>query len=276
MTSLAQRVGHALANPACCCGYTIDQALGLEGELRSWIESLPSILNLDTYVGTEETDSKDRKYHHAYSAELSVVSNLLAIKIWSPFVHRPGVSPSSSTASTMNIQAAKASVQGALGILRAVRALTLTDKDGLASTSGRISLPFPTAFSFFPLLNVTWDATVICARVALYPPTSSSAFDLGFGGKDLKGEVKAALNTLSTICKSSGSDGCFGVGTLGEEEVEAAEGMWRLFVLGVVKPTQHSLLGPLQIDKARKRKHDQVEPGSPTPLRNGKNFFRPP
>jgi len=178
-------IKNRIAHPDCCCGYTLDQAAALEGDVRRWQSDdlvLPSFLAVDREQGPNFAIPK------AQSCERTLMANLLVLKIYSPFL----LQTSSSPPTVMSSPATRASVTAAQAILRAAKSLR--------SIANPSSVVLPMMLDFYPLDKLVFDAFIVCAHASLRVYYSSS---FGADGLTLMEDVTSAVNILAEI---GGSD----------------------------------------------------------------------
>lgn len=124
LTQLAQTIKNRLVHPDCCCGYTLDQAVVHEAEVRRWQAALPasvkwvedvSIATPTLAPATASVPGSDSNAHSNITAtppfsqkpaasggdagmaerikllqrsELAVIANMLLIKVYTPFLRK--------------------------------------------------------------------------------------------------------------------------------------------------------------------------------------------
>ncbi|KAF8180132.1 hypothetical protein BJ912DRAFT_636297 [Pholiota molesta] len=124
LTQLAQTIKNRLVHPDCCCGYTLDQAVVHEAEVRRWQAALPASVKWVDHVSVATptlvpaTASAPGSYPDAHfntaatppfaqkpaassseagmaervqllqRSELAVMANVLLIKVYTPFLRR--------------------------------------------------------------------------------------------------------------------------------------------------------------------------------------------
>ncbi|CAA7268778.1 unnamed protein product [Cyclocybe aegerita] len=160
LTHLTALIKDRVARPSCsCCGYTLEEALALEGEVGRFGAGLPPSLRLSP------TSS---------SAELAMMAGLLVLMVYKPFLLRGRGGKDASVPGSAPVPAPgpaqEACVRAARGVLRAAKELK-----SLSSSSSSSS---PSVFlDLYPLDETLLDASVICAHAALHPrPSSLSSF----------------------------------------------------------------------------------------------------
>lgn len=92
LIQLVHRIKSRLAQPDCCCGYTLDQAATLEGHVRQWQSALPSQLRqspVEEGHGQPPNITSVDKVLLAQTCELAVIANLLVIRVYAPFLRKP-------------------------------------------------------------------------------------------------------------------------------------------------------------------------------------------
>ena len=97
LVQITQAIKKRIILPGCCCGYTLDQAVLLENEVRTWLESLPVVLTVPPVNGSTNTVEASwsrltcRKVARRLQAfELAMITNILVVSIYSPFLHGTG------------------------------------------------------------------------------------------------------------------------------------------------------------------------------------------
>jgi hypothetical protein len=83
LARVAQAVKSRNSLPDCCCGYTLDQAVALENQVREWQDCLPAFLKIS---GDDETLIFNKRVRvegtltRLQAYELAIVSNVLVIQ----------------------------------------------------------------------------------------------------------------------------------------------------------------------------------------------------
>ncbi|KAF8352095.1 hypothetical protein F5887DRAFT_1068456 [Amanita rubescens] len=97
LTKITQMVKHRMTYPDCCCGYTLDQAAFLEGEIRCFMQSMPPPLRFtvmdDEFKGDaspppEAGDVPDRSILRMQRCALTIMAQRLIIMVYLPFLCR--------------------------------------------------------------------------------------------------------------------------------------------------------------------------------------------
>jgi hypothetical protein len=176
---VAQAVKSRNTLPDCCCGYTLDQAVALENQVREWQDALPAILKIS---GDDEADlttaSEIPNFESALrrlrAYELAIMSHVLVVNVYMPFLRTDGDGIKSQF---KNLPAAAACIRAAQAILHLA--------DGLQSVLSHPSISLfsskviPMMFEFVPLEKLVFDAVVVCAHAALAGKSPSTAFITG-------------------------------------------------------------------------------------------------
>ena len=90
-------VKHKMMYPDCCCGYTLDQAASLEGEIRRFLQSMPPPLRFivmddeskdDASPPPEVGDVPDRSILRMQRCALTIMVQRLIIMVYLPFLRR--------------------------------------------------------------------------------------------------------------------------------------------------------------------------------------------
>jgi len=55
LVQITQAIKKRITLPGCCCGYTLDQAVLLENEVRTRVEGLPAVLTVSPVNGSTNT-----------------------------------------------------------------------------------------------------------------------------------------------------------------------------------------------------------------------------
>ncbi|RDB23758.1 hypothetical protein Hypma_009400 [Hypsizygus marmoreus] len=234
LTRLMQGIKHRLSLPGCeCCtcesgsGYTIDQAVKLEGDIRTWVNDLPQPLKLDSGSSDIRLDAEKSAKHAALATELAILANRMIISVYLPLM-RPSVESGLSNYAAVHpwSPASRATLDAAEGVVRASRVLQRL----LGGASPAASLTMME--EYYPLDKAVLDAVVVCAH---------SAFGVSKGltqGKALTEEVGVGLDVIAAL--GGGSD----------EETKKIVASLRRKLEGVGRKTE---------DNALKRKHDLLE-----------------
>ncbi|KAL0066889.1 hypothetical protein AAF712_006084 [Marasmius tenuissimus] len=166
-------------------GYSIEQAALMEGEVRSWMGSLPSFWKVsvpNTYIDEEEDidelvedgqEPRREEVHEvevvpqenedplltAQRCELAIMAHRLVLRIYLPFLQPPRKGSNSYT--PVPHQANLGSVNAAHGIIAACKVLF----------NQRCVQP-SSLFDFYPFIRTVFDAAVICGHAAVKQPLS--------------------------------------------------------------------------------------------------------
>ena len=218
LTQLAQTIKHRMANPECCCGYTIDQATSLESEIRRWQSGLaPSIKPLgvssgeDTRhpplhgsgLGGQQDKPPASLVSQMQSCELALIANLLMLRVHAPFLRAPSPAPTSlsqpkacSSPSQLNVYAAQSTVQAAQSIIRTAKSFHALLG---SSPSPMSSLILPSMLDFYPLEKIVLDSVIICVNPALSTKSFPSSSTWTFDTNALMEDVVSGLDLLSEL-----------------------------------------------------------------------------
>ncbi|KAF8639217.1 hypothetical protein AX17_001702 [Amanita inopinata Kibby_2008] len=100
LTKITHMIQHRLVQSDCCCGYTLDQAATLEGEIRRFLASLPSALRFSVTEDEAKIDAYhflapngDKAILQMQSCELALMAQRLIIMIYLPFLRLSSSSP---------------------------------------------------------------------------------------------------------------------------------------------------------------------------------------
>ena len=209
-----------MANPECCCGYTIDQAAFLESEIRRWQLGLaPSIkpLNVSSgegkrhpppHCGNDLGGQRDKPpaslVSQMQSCELALIANLLMLRVHAPFLRAPSLIPptslsqpkADSSAPQLNDHAAQSTVQAAQSIIRTA----IFYHAVLGSSPSPMSSPFPPSMlDFYPLEKMVLNSVIICVNPALSTKSFPSSSMWTFDTNALMEDVVSGLNLLSEL-----------------------------------------------------------------------------
>ena len=224
LTQLAQTIKHRMAHPECCCGYTLDQAAFLESEIRRWQLGLSSSIkpsvssgedtrHLPPHCGSDLGRQQDKPaslVSQMQSYELSLIANLLTLRVHAPFLHAPSPAPPTllshpktfPSASQLNAHAAQSTVQAAQSIIRTAKSFHAVLASS-PSPSPMSSPIFPSMFDFYPLEKMVLDSVIICVNPILstkpFPSSSTWTFDTN----TLMEDVVSGLNLLSELREMS-------------------------------------------------------------------------
>jgi len=251
LTQLAQTIKSRISHPDCCCGYTLDQAASLEGEIKRWQSALPHSLKGPSedagHTSPFQWDDNveiDRAAQ-AQSYELATMANFLVLKVYTPFLRHPtsegGPSSmshetsASGSAVSMNSPASQSSIHAAQAIIRVAKAL----QSSLSTTTTNI---LPAMFDFYPLDKVVFDSVVICAHAAFTGKASTLLLD----GGALADDVGSGLNVLSGLPSSAS-------GSVADAQKKITEALFKRLISRGMNVNTGS---------GTKRKHDQVDMGT--------------
>ena len=199
LVRLVHIIKHRLSSTGCeCCtcrhgnGYTLDEAVALEGDIRTWVAELPVSLKLESPPEPKPGGLKSVK-HAAFAAELAIMANRLIIAVYLPLM-RPTQDPSTGEFSRARTYAAhpwspasRATVDAAQCVVRAGRVLHRLLLDP-SDVNGSLTM----IRDYYPLSKAVLDATIICAHAAFgNGPTKSQ--DLG---KAILEDVTVGLEVL--------------------------------------------------------------------------------
>lgn len=194
LIQITQAIKKRTSLPGCCCGYTLDQAVLLENEVRTWLEGLPAVLTVPPVNGSTKTVEVSwfgltckEVAKRLQAFELAIIANVLVVSIYSPFLRGTGNGYGQRT--PPNTPATFSCTYAAHTTIRlAVSLQTL-----LASCP--VFCVLPVIFDFFTLEGLTSDAAVICAH-AVFSEKSSS---LPFRVDELVEDVAVGLKVLSSF-----------------------------------------------------------------------------
>ncbi|KAF9011805.1 hypothetical protein BDQ17DRAFT_789388 [Cyathus striatus] len=190
LTQLARTIKYRIANPDCCCGYTLDQAVSLASQIHKFQSSLPKSLQYSPITATaaysppsepSQEDSYDihqpalhldqemgEKIAQAQAAEICVMVQILTLRVYAPFLRPTGaanaVGAGASAGAGAPGSASHACVAAASCILRSTRALHNAIK---TPAHGYPGVVHPTTLDFYPLEHTVFLACVICAHAGL-------------------------------------------------------------------------------------------------------------
>ncbi|KAF8153178.1 hypothetical protein B0H34DRAFT_861342 [Crassisporium funariophilum] len=222
LTQLAQTIKQRIAHPDCCCGYTLDQAASLEGEIRRWQAGLtPSLqgsasrVSEDAYASFDLSPFPDgggdldkpvvSAVLQAQSCELALTAHLLVLKVYMPFLRPSQNAPlgSSSPAArggtaipAMNLHASQAAVHAAQAVLRTAKILRASS---LASSTPSVHPIAPSMLDFFPLHKIVFDAVIICAHAGISAKSTTPAGLWSFDVGALMEDISVGLDLLAEL-----------------------------------------------------------------------------
>jgi hypothetical protein len=172
---VAQSIKSRNSLPDGCCGYTLDQAVALENQVREWQDALPAFLKIsgddETYLTTASIPNalqfeSNLRLLQAY--ELAIVSNVLVVNVYMPFLRPDGGGGKSQF---RNLPAAAACIHAAQAIVHLADGL-----QSVLSISLFSSKVIPMMFEFISLEKLVFDAVVVCAHAALAGKSPPTAF----------------------------------------------------------------------------------------------------
>jgi hypothetical protein len=210
-----------MAHPECCCGYTIDQAAFLESEIRRWQLGLspsikPSVSSgEDTrhpppHFGSDLGGQQDKPpaslVSQMQSYELSLIANLLTLRVHAPFLHAPPPAPPTplshpktfSSASQLNAHAAQSTVQAAQSLIRTAKSFHAVLASSPSPSPMSSPIP-PSMLDFYPLEKMVLDSVIICVNPALSTKSFPSSSAWTFDTNALMDDVVSGLNLLSEL-----------------------------------------------------------------------------
>lgn len=201
---VAQAVKSRNSLPDCCCGYTLDQAVALENQVREWQDCLPAFLKIS---GDDETTAVEDTLTRLQAYEFAIVANVLVTNVYTPFLNMSNNDGIMSR--FMNLPAASACIHAAQAIVHLA--------DGLQSLLSNPSISslypaniMPLMFQFIPLEKLVFDAVVVCAHTAFAGKSPSMAFSTGVMAGDaslgLKVLRKLGPPLLSSFVERDGDD----------------------------------------------------------------------
>lgn len=167
LVQLAHRVKHRLSHPDCCCGYTFDQAITLEDDVRKWSREFLS-----------QDEEEDERRHNW---ELSLTAQLLVLRAYVPFLTSatsaasakkqangvPGPNKTSGKTASPDKPQIQGSVlamatQSCLGAAQTILRLGNKLHVSLSKEHGNsLSMPGPVLMDFYALERLVLDAVVI-------------------------------------------------------------------------------------------------------------------
>ncbi|KAF8635647.1 hypothetical protein AX15_000281 [Amanita polypyramis BW_CC] len=192
LTKITQMIKHKLANSDSCCGYTLDQAAGLEAEIARFLEDLPLPLRFTTTEGERgdyfTTQSEDKSLAgadefekvtlKAHRCALAIMTQRLIIMTYLPFLpQHPTLPSSSSTGSDSSSPTSRIDDVGKKGgntrwnpvlrpIISAAQCIiqaSLQLNVCKAGQSSRHTLPL--LLELYPVEKAVLDAVLICTYV---------------------------------------------------------------------------------------------------------------
>ncbi|KAF8647320.1 hypothetical protein AX16_006782 [Volvariella volvacea WC 439] len=233
LIQLTRTMKHRMMHPDCCCGYTLEQAASLEGEIQNWmassgVHSLSSAL--ESIECQPSTNSMD--YHEFISkmqrCELALWGWKSILRLWTPFLRPPHSNSTSGSNWSAPYQATRSTVSAAQGIIRATQSLFGLWK----SASTRTLADTPVIMNFYPLERTLLDAVAVCSHAGMFGRAMWGAGVIDDASDGLRFLGKLGVTGKSTFL-------CRVVGAL-RRRVEATRG----------GPGTKTVL---------KRKHDQIE-----------------
>ncbi|EAU84076.1 hypothetical protein CC1G_06938 [Coprinopsis cinerea okayama7 len=231
LVHLAHQVKSRINTPNCCCGYTVDQAALLMGEIQGWMKTIPQELLYAFEMGVYGSSSRlmgfgkhfdvhnddnrravagsNRWLQQLMSCELALFVQALIVKIHAPFI------PLLSNPNPQNIKQLKHVLQefvsASQATIRVSRLLKNLLRDRVVPLSDNAILPV--ALDIYAFDQLILDATVVCSRVCLGPSWTGVACLaelLGLTGRDqasieLMQSIKIGLDILDALY-GSGED----------------------------------------------------------------------
>lgn len=213
LTQLGHDVKLRIATPDCCCGYTLDQAIGMWGEVQHWTKSIPVDFAYPFELGSKasvhgeelephssvdaDTRNRDSWLRKILGCELALATQSLLIQIFVPFAPLLVGQPLEATHQTVKqLQSVLRELVGASqATIHIASFLKDLLKRGEPSVVGLENPPM--IFSFYALDDIVLDATIVCSRMCLQPrstPASSLTQTLG-----LSGDGQAGIELLQNI-----------------------------------------------------------------------------
>ena len=210
LARVAQAVRSRNSLPDCCCGYTLDQAVALENQVREWQDTLPAFLKISGDDETQSTTAGSNAkgaLRRLQAYELAIASNVLVINVYMPFLGLDGEDGIRSRFT--NLPAASACIHAAQAIVHLADGL----QSLLSSPSVSSSFPskvMPLMFQFIPLEKLVFDAVVVCAHATFAGRSPSMAFSTGMMADDaflgLKVLRKLGPPLLSSVIERDDDD----------------------------------------------------------------------
>lgn len=205
-------VKHKMLYPDCCCGYTLDQAAGLEREIRRFLETLPPSLRFTALADESkedapqfpEADVPQRIALRMQRCTLMIMAQRLTIMVYLPFLRQhltSSVQPDTSSGNTCN-PVLHPIYHAAQSIIQALLQLGLCN----GNQSHPRQVP-PLLLGLYPVEKALLDAVVICTYIRtfhgpLFP--GHTAADSAISGmrmlwnSTLGTECRAAFERLKT------------------------------------------------------------------------------
>jgi hypothetical protein len=189
LANIAQMIKSKLIHPDCCCGYTLDQAGALEGDVSLFLEDLPPPLRFalieeadgDSMAQFQDLhdlcrDEAQRSTLRWQRCELAIMAQRLIVMIYLPFLRTsPSASPNVDALSHNIDSAAMTSgdamwnpaiqpiLNAAQCIIQASKAILQTST--LACSSDQRVAPL---FDLYPVEKALLDATIICTHAGTF------------------------------------------------------------------------------------------------------------
>ncbi|KAM6501082.1 hypothetical protein JOM56_004096 [Amanita muscaria] len=197
LTKIAQTIKQKLAHPDCCCGYTLDQAAQLEGEVNRFVEGLPPPLRfLFKEEGKEVTTTRsqdmqpttDEAQQSMQRSQLAIMTQRLIMMVYLPFLRqhsesRPSNFSSPAVTATLSDHsidstdqqsddsawnpALQSTVNAAQCIIQASKALLQWP----ISDRPPDQLLVPSLLDLYPLEKILLDAVIICTHATTFHGT---------------------------------------------------------------------------------------------------------
>ncbi|KAK2460769.1 hypothetical protein APHAL10511_007239 [Amanita phalloides] len=215
LTKVAQMIKCKLVYPDCCCGYTLDQAAALEGQVNHFLENIPPPLRLkagddvskgdDLYFPEEYsgTDGLERDALQMQRCELAIIAQRLIIMAYLPFLrqHPPSASQTDNTRQGSGnvwnpvlqpiLSAAQRVVQASLHLMS-------------CKTYQKHPQQVPSLLGLYPVEKALLDAVIICTYATTFHASqiSKNAANSAMSGmqmlrdSDLHPESKALFERL--------------------------------------------------------------------------------
>lgn len=197
LIQLVYRIKSRLAQPDCCCGYTLDQAAALESYVKHWQSTLPVLLQHSSVEDPRDGQSPNLtaidKVLLAQTCELAVVANLLIVRIYAPFLRKQtptGSEPPYNPPALLATLHACQAITQAMGDLCGAYSPPESRQGGKDHRRSEI---LPSLFDIYPPEKVVFDSAIICAHTAFISKRGVSTFDT----TNLTESVTAALGLLA-------------------------------------------------------------------------------
>ncbi|KAJ2912914.1 hypothetical protein MD484_g7510, partial [Candolleomyces efflorescens] len=200
-----------------CCDQSLGQAVRMENLIAEWVDGLPSELrwafkhgvgsSASGFVATGKAALGDesnalpadvefysenvgrQSRRRVLSCELAIVTQLLVLKIFSPFVSdhlaKGGPAPESRSCIAIALRHFRASAQAIIHVSRLMHGVwEMAAQSERSACHARSSLK-PPLLKVYPLDQLLLDATLVCSRICCGPvPSEPGGEDLGMNRCD--------------------------------------------------------------------------------------------